>query len=76
MTAGKRPTVRGRADRAFCPQCGRVIAAMWNADMTLLRATSTYLLHPHNIRPGERCKGWIVGQADVLERGLASGSDR
>jgi len=39
---------------------------MWNADMTALRATSTYLLAPHTTEPGKRCKGWIVGKADML----------
>lgn len=68
MTGGKRPTVRGRAERAICPKCGRNTAAMWNADMTAQRMTSTYLLHPHNVGPGVRCKGWIVGKANMASR--------
>ena len=58
--------VRAKAPRAICPACGRNTAAMWNADMTALRATSTYLLAPHTTEPGKRCKGWIVGKADTL----------
>lgn len=41
---------------------------MFNADMTLQRMQGTYLLHPHNIVPGQRCKGWIVGKEDMVPR--------
>ncbi|WP_417541409.1 hypothetical protein [Microbacterium maritypicum] len=34
--------------------------------MTALRASSTYLLAPHTTEPGKRCRGWIVGNADML----------
>ena len=64
--------VRSRADRATCPLCKRVIAAYWNADMTELRMTSTFLLAPHNATRGVRCKGWIIGKDDVLPRAITS----
>ena len=59
--------MRGRAQRAICPKCGRNTAAMWNADMTTLRMTSTYLLAPHNIEPGKRCKGWTIGKENLVQ---------
>lgn len=58
--------VRGKAQRAICPECGRNTAAMWNADMTLTRMASTYFLAPHNIAPGKRCRGWMVGKEALV----------
>lgn len=66
--SGRRGAVRSRAERAICPECGRNTAAMWNADMTALRMASTYLLAPHNIAPRTRCRGWMVGKADMVPR--------
>lgn len=74
--SGRRGAVRSRAERAICPECGRDTAAMWNADMTALRATSTYLLAPHNTAPGKRCRGWIVGKASMVPRPGADGSEQ
>ena len=59
---------RSPAERAICPVCGRNTAAMFNADMTLGRMVGTYLLHPHNLEPGVRCKGWIAGKEDLVPR--------
>lgn len=70
-----RTKVRSRADRATCPLCGRIIATYWNADMTQARMTSTFLLAPHNITPGTRCKGWIVGKDAVLPRTSNASAD-
>lgn len=66
--SGRRGAVRGKAGRAICPECGRDIAAMWNADMTRLRMTSTYLLAPHNIAPGKRCRGWMIGKDNLVQK--------
>lgn len=66
--SGRSGAVRGKADRAICPECGRDTAAMWNAEMTRLRMTSTYLLAPHNIAPGKRCRGWKIGKEDLVKR--------
>lgn len=77
--SGRRGAVRGRAERAICPECGRDTAAMWNADMTALRMTSTYLLAPHNITPGTRCRGWLIGKDDLAPRSprlSADGTER
>ncbi len=73
--SGRRGAVRGRAERAICPECGRNTAAMWNADMTALRVTSTYLLAPHNIAPGTRCRGWMIRKADMVSRPSTPGAD-
>lgn len=57
---------RSRAERAICPLCGRNTAAMWNVDMTMQRGESTFLLHPHNKAPGERCRGWMIGKEHMV----------
>ncbi len=73
--SGRRGAVRGRAERAICPECGRDTAATWNAEMTALHLTSTYLLAPHNIAPGTRCRGWTIGKEDMVPRSPAPGPD-
>lgn len=36
--------------------------------MTRLRMTSTYLLAPHNIAPGKRCRGWTIGKDNLVQK--------
>lgn len=43
--------------------------------MTALHLTSTYLLAPHNIAPGARCRGWTIGKEDMVPRSPAPGPD-
>lgn len=58
---------RSKAERAICPNCGRNTAAMFNVDLTFQRRLGTYLLHPHNSAPGQRCSGWIIGKGNLVK---------
>ncbi len=43
--------------------------------MTAIRMASTYLLVPHNIAPGTKCRGWMIGKADMAPRSPTPGLD-
>lgn len=67
MTAGRRPTVRGRSRRATCPECGRIIAAVMDRHALLAGAGISFLLHPHNVEAGRPCRGWRVDRDALTE---------
>jgi hypothetical protein len=58
--------VRGKAQRALCPECGRNTAVYVDRHALLAGAGITYLLQPHNARPGKTCRGWRVGRAALV----------
>ncbi len=57
---------RGTARRAICPECQRSIAVYADRHALEVGAGLSYLLQPHNVAPGQSCRGWRVGK-DALE---------